>query len=46
MLSHYRFQVTIDAKERIDVEQDKVTIGVEWDKNPICVKHQQSVSVD
>ena len=46
MLSHYRCQVTIGAKQRIDAEQDIVTIGVERDINPICTEHQQSVSAD
>ena len=44
MLSHYRCRVTIGAEKRIDAKQDKVTIGVEQGKNPICAKHQQSVS--
>ena len=46
MSSHYRCRVIIGAKKRIDVEQDNVTIGVEWDKNPICTEHQLSVSVE
>ena len=41
---NYRCQVTIGVKKRIDAKQDKVTIGSERDKNPICVKHQQQVS--
>ena len=46
MSSHYRCWVTIGAKKRIDVKQDRVNIGAERDKNPICVEHQQSVSVE
>ena len=46
MPSHYRCWVTKGAKKRKDVEQDRVTIGAKWDKNPICVEHQQSVSVE
>ena len=46
MLNHYRCWVTIGAKQRIDVEQDRVTIGAEWDKNPICDEYQQLVSVE
>ena len=36
--------VTIGAKQSIDSEQDRVTIGAEQDIIPICTEHHQSVS--
>ena len=41
MPSYYRCWVTTGAKKWIDVEQDIVTIGAKWAKNPKCVEHQQ-----
>ena len=41
MSIHYRCRVTIGAEKIIDAEQDRVTIGAERDKNPICAEHQQ-----
>ena len=46
MLSHYRCWVTTGVEKRKDVKQDRVTIGVKQDKNPICVEHQQYLSVE
>ena len=36
--------VTMGVKQRIDAKKEKVTIGSEWARNPICAKHQQSIS--
>ena len=41
---NYTCRVTIGAEKRIYVEKDRVTIGAKWDRNPICVEYQQSVS--
>ena len=46
MPSQYRCQVIIGVEKKIDAKQDRVAIGAKGDRNPICVKHQQSVSVE
>ena len=43
---NYMFRVTIGVEQWIDGKQEKITMCAKWNRNTICVEHQQLVCVE